>query len=390
MLKVSSLFFQKNDVMEPMNLDFLDGFEKRLRVDLDLFRQKHNQLGTAIIQNQLLLNDKAGFSVNINKVAHLQQIFADQPVIKYNLKRRTPSFSKDVIKRFESPFSSLILKLKTLYAEERYYQYLSKALDGEYFAFSFRQEPLIGRIYAKDPPVMSFPLSLRECIVPEKNAKFLYIDFKSLHLCIIAYLLGDSSFISDVKQGKDVFQSISFSLSCEREDVKTTLYAFFYEADPLSLSKRLFGNDHSVYKILDVFFDQYPVMRGWQQVKEECRRSGFSETLLYKRRYTINRSEPDYEREVRRAINFITAGTEAEVLRELLKALLRLSYSVRIFVHDAVLVEADVDHLPETQQGLYNIASSFFQNSLPFCIRVGDNWAQVCDRRMDDSLKVLA
>lgn len=327
----------------------MDSFNGFLRLDIEKFRSSHAGLLMDVANKQMLLNEGVGFKVNVNSPKDLQKLFVDKcgcPVLKFNIHKKRPSFAKEVLDKLDTPFTKQVQELKHLLGVEKYFRIAENYTDREKggVPFELQLESVTGRIYAKEPSVMSFPAEIRECVIPDKDGEiFIGGDIANEELTILAYLVGCDKFIKDVKDGMDIFMDMGVKFGVSRGDIKTSTYAYMYGADPQFTSSKLFDNPDTVQKILDKLFVEYPEFKKWKEVTDKVRAMGYSQTLIEGRRYEIRKDYPDQDEELRRAVNFIIQGTASDVLRAILKELEAAGVKIKVFVHDSVVIAVSKD-----------------------------------------------
>lgn len=353
----------------------------RLRVDVEKFRRNHQILIDMIAEKQVRLNEAAGFPVNVGSSKDLKALFIDKchcDPIKMNLKSGRLSFAKDIIEKMDTPYTESVLELKSLNAVEKYFKIADRTIDPTgHITFQW-VDGVTGRLYAKEPCVISFPGEVRECIIPEDGKIFLSGDYVNQELSIIAHIVGEQGLINDIKAGADPFTVISEGLGVLRDDVKTCVYAFMYGSKPEHIATKLYRPVTEVNAILAGVFSRYPLLKEWAKTAAYVDQEGRSRTI-FGDEYVIDQSDYDHDKQVRRAVNHIAQGSAAGVLRRLIDKLNLRPVTFWRFVvaaHDCVVVECDRDRVHECSTELRSIMEDFLNGDLMVKMSIGTNWRE--------------
>eukprot|EP01126_Amoeba_proteus_P001071 TRINITY_DN10301_c0_g1_i7.p2 TRINITY_DN10301_c0_g1~~TRINITY_DN10301_c0_g1_i7.p2 ORF type:complete len:157 (-),score=36.75 TRINITY_DN10301_c0_g1_i7:251-721(-) len=113
----------------------------------------------------------------------------------------------------------------------------------------------------------------------------------------------------------------------DRTETKHICYAILYGMGPKNLSIRLNKSKDEAQKMIDKFKDTYPGMKKYlAHVLLECRKKGYVETVLGRRRHLANIFSPDTKtrsQAERQAINTICQGSAADITK---KAMINIAH----------------------------------------------------------------
>jgi DNA polymerase I-like protein with 3'-5' exonuclease and polymerase domains len=304
-----------------------------------------------------------------------------------NLKTGRLSFAKDILEKMDTPYTEAVLELKSLNAVEKYFKIADRTIDPTgHITFQW-VDGITGRLYAKEPCVISFPGEVRECIIPEEGKIFLSGDYVNQELSIIAHIVGEHQLINDIKAGLDPFTVISEAMSVVRDDVKTCIYAYMYGSKPEHIATKLYQPIEKVNAILTGVFSRYPQLKEWAKTATYVDQEGRSRTL-FGDEYVIDRGDYDHDKQVRRAVNHIAQGSAAGVLRRLIDKINLRSTSFWRFVvaaHDCVVVECDRDRVHECSTELRSIMEDFLNGDLTVKMSIGTNWREAWESDVESS-----
>lgn len=372
----------------------MEGFQGQFRVDLVKFRKNHGALLEKITHSQTALNEMAGFPVRVGSSNDLKMLFIDKykmDPLQMNLKSGRLSFSKDVVRKYETPATPLVMDLKSYHGIEKYFRIAEKAFHSvtpteARINFDIQEESKTGRVYAQNPSVMSFPADIRECIIPEEGNVFIGADFVAEELTIMAVTVGARKFLDLIKAGTDIMTMLAEKSGVARHDVKTVVYAYMYGAKMDWIGKKLLLSPEQVKAVLAAFYETSPEFSAWHMVRDAVVRFGGSKTLISGRSYSIDTNNPDQEEEIRRAVNFVIQGTAADILRGVIDWVVSKPYfKLKIFVHDSVVVEVDPNILEMASAELKKHMVSYLGNSFAVDLKVGQTWRQAWEKQSPES-----
>lgn len=353
-----------------------------LSVDYVAFQKEEVDLRAELASAQGRLNQEAGRAV----VAHSSK---DVGILLYEERGNRPFRTKTgqysaaiaVLQLCSDPIVKTIIEVKSAQAKTKYLTVARKFLrsrdSGYYIPFQFEVDNCVtGRIYAKEPSVMSFPPNLRKCIIPEPGNEFIHADYDREELCILAYKCNDVDFLNDVKNGVDIFQELANMFDPDtREKVKLIIYAYFYGATVDSLASKTNMDQSVVLETIEVLRLRYPKLAAAPQlIIQEAEDKGYVETMIARRRYTINKENPDQDQELRRACNFVPQGTAGDILRRGIINIDAEGFDFKVSTHDSYLIEIPAGLPVDTQ--LREILTRDLPGALFVKIGRGRNWME--------------
>lgn len=352
--------------------------DPNLKVDSSKLTTVAEELRAELAFKQRELNISVGFACNANSAKDLYKVFIEkykQVPIKLR-KGGRPSFSSDVVRKYDTPVTELVLKMKNLMAREKYLRIFEKHVDQGYIHYSWQMKSVTGRIYAEKPNVLSFPGELRKCIIPESDKVYIGFDIKNEELTIIAYLTECRGLIDDIKAGSDVFGELSAATGVARHDVKTAVYAYAYGSDSSRIASKIYEKEEIVDRVLALLYKKYPELSKWRKVPQQVEAAGHS-TSIYGETYTIDKNSPDLNKEVRRAVNFIVQSSAASILKNFIKQFSEsdVNGSIKVCVFDSVVIET------ERPEDVRHFVKEFFSKCLSgilqYDLKQGKSWYEV-------------
>lgn len=198
------------------------------------------------------------------------------------------------------------------------------------------------RIYYRDPVLQNLSRKYRDIITPDSpELSFSYIDYDQFEVGVMAALSNDEALLSFYNDN-DIYQVISeqvFGNSENRKTAKKLFLSYCYGMKKRSLIDGACaqGADRAKAKS---FFNQFETFEEWKKqilVKfQEDGKIGTAEGNFYIR----NTDAKLTEKEKRSAVSQVVQGTASLIFKKALtELLLKEDVSVKIPMHDAVLVQ---------------------------------------------------
>jgi DNA polymerase-1 len=261
-----------------------------------------------------------------------------------------------------------------------------------------------GRLSSTDPNLQNIPIRtesgrrIRETfIVGAGYESLLTADYSQIEMRIMADLSGDQDLIAAFKSGEDfhtVTASSVFAVEPDqvtgemRAKIKAMNYGLAYGLSAYGLSQQLGVDTSEARELMDNYFLRFGGVRDYLRgVVDEARRTGFTETLLGRRRYLPDLTSDNRQRREmaeRMALNAPIQGSAADIIKVAMLGVHRalrtdgLSSRLLLQVHDELVLEvapgerAAVETLVRTQMAAaYDLAVP-----LDVSVGVGRTWQE--------------
>ncbi|MFF2081342.1 DNA polymerase I [Kitasatospora sp. NPDC058162] len=259
-----------------------------------------------------------------------------------------------------------------------------------------------GRLSSQDPNLQNIPVRTEEgrairraFIVGEGYESLLTADYSQIELRIMAHLSEDEALIEAFATGEDlhttvasqVFEVPGAAVDAEmRRKIKAMSYGLAYGLSAYGLSQQLNIKPAEAQGLMDTYFERFGGVRDYlHRVVEEARATGYTETLLGRRRYLPDLNSDNRQRREmaeRMALNAPIQGSAADIVKI---AMLRVDEALRaagltsrmlLQVHDEIVLElAPGEREPveaivrEQMAGAYPLRAP-----LDVSVGVGANW----------------
>ncbi|MEU6116336.1 DNA polymerase I [Streptomyces sp. NPDC047117] len=222
-----------------------------------------------------------------------------------------------------------------------------------------------GRLSSTDPNLQNIPVRTDEgrairrgFVVGEGYQTLLTADYSQIELRVMAHLSEDEGLIEAFTSGEDLHTTVaSHVFSVPKTDVdpemrrkiKAMSYGLAYGLSAFGLSQQLSISPDEARKLMDNFFERFGGVRDYlQHVVDRARATGYTETMLGRRRYLPDLNSDNRQRREmaeRMALNAPIQGTAADIVKI---AMLRVDEAMRaaglssrmlLQVHDEIVVE---------------------------------------------------
>jgi DNA polymerase I len=222
-----------------------------------------------------------------------------------------------------------------------------------------------GRLSSTDPNLQNIPVRsdegrwIRECfVVGEGYEGLMTADYSQIEMRIMAHLSADEGLLTAFASGEDLHTTVAASVfSVDPKDVtpemrrriKAMSYGLAYGLSSYGLSQQLGISDSEARELMESYFQRFGGVRDYlHTVVDQARQSGYTETLMGRRRYLPDlTSDVRQRREIaeRMALNAPIQGSAADIVKVAMlrveKALRAEGLSSRVLlqVHDELVLE---------------------------------------------------
>ncbi len=192
-----------------------------------------------------------------------------------------------------------------------------------------------GRLSSTDPNLQNIPIRtesgrrIREAfVVGEGYECLLTADYSQIEMRIMAHLSDDDDLIAAFRSGEDfhtataarVFGVAPDAVTGEmRAKIKAMNYGLAYGLSAYGLSQQLRVDTAEAQGLMDEYFERFGGVRDYLRgIVDEARRSGYTETLLGRRRYLPDLTSDNRQRREmaeRMALNAPIQGSAADIIK---------------------------------------------------------------------------
>lgn len=313
-----------------------------------------------------------GREVNLGSPKQLQEVLFDQLDMP-KTKRTKTGYTTDaealqqLFVKTEHPFLEHLLAHRDVTRLRQTVEGLQKTVqpDGRIHTTYFQTIAATGRLSSADPNLQNIPIRtesgrrIREAfVVGEGYETLLTADYSQIEMRIMADLSEDADLIEAFRSGHD-FHTVMAAKVFEREPtdidgglrarIKAMNYGLAYGLSAYGLSQQLQISTGEAQGLMDDYFETFGGVRDYLHgVVEEARQTGFTATILGRRRYLpdlVSDNRQRREMAERMALNAPIQGSAADIIKVAMlgvDAALReqgLRSRLLLQVHDELVLE---------------------------------------------------
>ena len=380
-----------------------------VRVDVAELRQQSVSLGGRLDALMHEIYDAAGREFNIDSPKQLATVLFEElrlPVVKRT--KTGPSTDQEVLERLapRHPLPAKIIehrqfsKLKGTYLDAL--PGLVNPETGKLHTSFSQVTAATGRLSSSDPNLQNIPVRseegrrIRRAFVPSQPGwQLVCADYSQIELRILAHYSEDAALMEAFRGGEDIHAAVASEVYGVPPDqvqpemrrvAKAVNFGVIYGQSAFGLAAALGIPQDDAQAFIDDYFGKYAgVARFIEQALEECRRTGYTQTILGRRReITGVRSERPENLNLpeRTVVNTVMQGSAADLIK---KAMIHVDARMRreghpgrmlLQIHDELVFES-----PEGDVGtLIDLAreemTTAIELRVPLVVdvKVGENW----------------
>jgi DNA polymerase-1 len=330
------------DVELPLVATLVRMEQTGIAVDVDYLEGLESEFGDQVKAAAADAYDVIGKEINLGSPKQLQVVLFDELDMP-KTKRTKTGYTTDadalqsLYEKTEHPFLQHLLRHRDVIRLRQTVEGLLKTVapDGRIHTTYNQIIAATGRLSSTDPNLQNIPIRteagrrIREgFVVGEGYECLLTADYSQVEMRIMAHLSEDALLIEAFRSGQD-FHSITaarvFDMDPaavgteERAKIKAMNYGLAYGLSAFGLSQQLRIEPSEARGLMDEYFETFGGIRDYLGgIVDEARRSGFTETIMGRRRYLPDlTSDNRMRRETaeRMALNAPIQGSAADLIK---------------------------------------------------------------------------
>ncbi|MFZ0323512.1 MAG: DNA polymerase I [Actinomycetes bacterium] len=375
--------------------DYLDGLRQQFADEV----QRAAEEAYAVI----------GHEVNLGSPKQLQVVLFDELNLP-KTKRIKTGYTTDaealtsLFAQTENPFLEHLLRhrdvSKLLVTVEGLRR--SVADDGRIHTTYNQTVAATGRLSSTDPNLQNIPIRTDEgrriraaFVVGPGFETLLTADYSQVEMRIMAHLSGDEALIEAFASGEDLHTTVASSVfqvapedvdPAMRSRIKAMSYGLAYGLSAYGLAQQLGIGPDEARALMDEYFARFGGVRDYLAgIVEEARRTGFTETVMGRRRYLPDLTSDNRQRREmaeRMALNAPIQGSAADIIKV---AMLNVDTALRdaglrsrllLQVHDELVLEVAPGEAEELEGLVRHHMREAYPLRAPLEVSVGfgKNW----------------
>jgi DNA polymerase-1 len=345
-----------------------------------------------------------GREVNLGSPKQLQEILFDQLGMP-KTKRIKTGYTTDaaalseLFERTGHPFLAQLLAHRDASRLRQTVEGLLRSVadDGRIHTTYLQTIAATGRISSTDPNLQNIPIRteagrrIREAFVVGPGFEtLLTADYSQIEMRIMAHLSGDAGLISAFRSGEDLHSFVAsrvFGVATDavtpamRSKIKAMSYGLAYGLSAFGLSKQLSISVGEASELMDDYFARFGGVRTYLSgVVDEARRTGFTATILGRRRYLPDLTSDNRQRREmaeRMALNAPIQGSAADLIKVAMLGVDRrlreagLRSRMLLQVHDELVLEVAPGERTDVETLVREEMASAGKLSVPLDVSVG-------------------
>ena len=337
------------------------------------------QLGKVLFEDlnlRVIKKTKTGYSTD-EKV--LNELIDDHPLIPKILEYRE------------------IYKLKSTYIEPLYKLGLKDKNSRIHTSF-LQTGTATGRLSSKNPNLQNIPVKselgkeVRDGFVPKKGYSFVGIDYSQIELRLLAHFSEDKALIEAFREGKDIHYETSLKIfgkelaKQKRGVAKSINFGLLYGMGSRKLSQTIHVSTKEAKEYIDSYFSSFPTVKEFlHQVGQRAQESGYSQTLLGRRRYFDfeNANAMLHASYLREAVNTLFQGSAADLIKmamnKISSDILDDEAKLLLQIHDELIFEVKEERAQIFSKRAQEIMENIYKLKVPLkvSVEIGKNWGEL-------------
>lgn len=350
--------------------------------------------------------EEIGHEVNLNSPKQLQVVLFEELELPKTRKTRTGYTTNaealaDLYVKSEHPFLEHLLAHRDVTKLKQTVAGLERmvAADGRIHTVYQQTIAATGRLSSTDPNLQNIPVRteagrrIRHVFVSDADAGYTDLvsaDYSQIEMRIMAHLSGDESLIAAFNAGEDLHSYVGskvFGVGVDevtpemRAKVKAMSYGLVYGLSAYGLSRQLRISVEEARGLMDGYFERFGAVKEYlDQIVEEARGRGYTETMYGRRRYLPELGSSNRQiREMaeRAALNAPIQGSAADIMKiamlNLSTALAEADVRSRMLlqVHDEIIVELADGEREAVCEVLRTTMGGAAELSVPLSVNIG-------------------
>jgi DNA polymerase-1 len=348
-----------------------------------------------------------GDRINLGSPKQLQEVLYEKLNLPRGRRTKTGYSTnaetlQDLFEKTEHPFLANLLAHRDVTKMRQIIETLRRfiAVDGRIHTTFHQTVAATGRLSSNNPNLQNIPMRTEEgrrirgaFHASDGFETLLTADYSQIEMRIMAHLSEDAGLIEAFRSGEDLHRFVAsrvFDVAPEevtgamRSKTKAVSYGLAYGLSSFGLSRQLRISRAEADALRDGYFERFGGVRDYLRSSvEKARETGFTETILGRRRYLPDLTSDNRqhrENAERVALNSPIQGSAADIIK---LAMLRVDRALReadvrsrvlLQVHDELVVEIAPGEFDQVREIISEGMDSAYR--LEVGIGVGHTWLE--------------
>ncbi|GAA4286477.1 DNA polymerase I [Georgenia daeguensis] len=345
-----------------------------------------------------------GHEVNLSSPKQLQEVLFTELEMPKTKKTKTGYTTDadslaDLYAKTEHPFLEHLLAHRDQIRLRQTAEGLLRSIspDGRIHTTFHQTIAATGRLSSTDPNLQNIPvrtedgLRIREgFVVGEGYEQLLTADYSQIEMRIMAHLSGDAGLIDAFNSGEDLHSFVGSRVfdvptdevtAAQRSKIKAMSYGLAYGLSAFGLSRQLRIEVSEARTLMEGYFERFGGVRDYLTgVVDQARRTGYTETIMGRRRYLPDLTSDNRQRRdmaERMALNAPIQGSAADIIKVAMVGTRRaldtagLRSRLLLQVHDELVLEVAPGEAEEVEALVRREMAGAAELSVPLDVSVG-------------------
>ena len=392
------------DMELPLTYVLADMEAVGIAVDSDGLLALQAELGAGVKDVEQEAHRMVGREFNLGSPKQLQEILFDQFQLPKTKRIKTGYTTDadslaDLYAKTEHPVLELLLRHREVARLKSVVDGLLPLIDdhGRIHTTFNQTIAATGRLSSTDPNLQNIPVRTAEGRRIRENftvgagfESLMTADYSQIEMRIMAHLSHDEGLIEAFTTGEDLHTFVAsraFDIPAEQVDpemrrrIKAMSYGLAYGLSAFGLSRQLKITPEEARGQMDAYFTRFGGVRDYlRSVVEDARQTGYTETIMGRRRYLSNLTSDNRnlrEMAERAALNAPIQGSAADIIKVamlgvhqgLVKA--RLQSRLLLQVHDELVLEIAPGECEQVEELVRREMGGAYQLDVPMDVSVG-------------------
>jgi DNA polymerase I len=375
-----------------------------IAVDTDGLIALQSELGAGVRAVEQDAHQVVGREFNLGSPKQLQEILFDQFKLPKTKRIKTGYTTDadslaDLYVKTEHPLLELLLRHREVARLKSVVDGLLPLIDehGRIHTTFNQTIAATGRLSSTDPNLQNIPVRTAEgrrirenFTVGEGYESLMTADYSQIEMRIMAHLSHDTGLIEAFSSGEDLHTFVAsraFDLPPEQVDpemrrrIKAMSYGLAYGLSAFGLSRQLKITPDEARGQMDAYFTRFGGVRDYlHSVVEDARQTGYTETIMGRRRYLSNLTSDNRnlrEMAERAALNAPIQGSAADIIKVAMLGVHRglseagLRSRLLLQVHDELVLEIAPGEREAVEELVCREMAGAYQLDVPMDVSVG-------------------
>ncbi len=375
-----------------------------IAIDTEALGELESYFAAAVADAGKSAFEVIGKEINLGSPKQLQVVLFDELEMPKTKRTKTGYTTdaealQDLYVRTEHPFLLHLLRHRDASKLRQTVEGLLKAVSDDGRIHTTYQQTIAatGRLSSTDPNLQNIPIRtdegrrIREVfIVGPDHECLLTADYSQIEMRIMAHLSGDEGLIEAFKSGEDLHRFVGARVfavepadvtAAMRSKIKAMSYGLAYGLSAFGLSRQLNISAEEARGLMEEYFQRFGGVRDYlRTVVDEARKTGYTETILGRRRYLPDLTSDNRQRREmaeRMALNAPIQGSAADIVKVAMLAVDReltangLQSRMLLQVHDELVLEVAAGEREQLEQLVRTAMSGAAELTVPLDVSVG-------------------